>query len=328
MPGRLRCVISNYGARILELHLPDRDGNLADIVLGFDRLEDYLLDSKSFFGACVGRVANRISHAAFHINGERYDLPANEGPHHLHGGPGGFHQALWQCAGHSPRQLSLRMVSPDGDQGYPGRMEVQVDYSLTEEGDLRMDYEASSDRPCPVNLTNHSYFNLDGQGAACIADHVLEMQASHYCPIQADFIPTGEVLPVDGGPFDFRLPAVLKSRLSLEHPQLALARGFDHHCIVAGEGMRAFAKMYSPHSGRSLEVWSDAHGMQFYSGNFLDGTIKGKGESYYGFRSAFCFETQGYPNAVNTPSFPMQIAGPGQPYRSSTVFKFAHEPAS
>ncbi len=316
------CLISNYGARILQIHTHDKDGKLGDIVLGHDSIAEYLDAPHTFFGACVGRVANRTSNAAFSLEGKKYTLPANEALHHLHGGAQGFHNRVWKVLEHHPASLLLQLYSPDGDEGYPGNVTATLRYTLLENNSLEINYEAHSDRTTPLNLTNHSYFNLDGGNKNSIDTHTVQINASQYCPIKEDFIPTGIIENVEGSPFDFRKEAPLLARLKEEHPQLRLARGFDHHYVIGGHGMRAFAKIWSTQSGRSLEVWSDASGMQFYTGNFLDGSVLGKSGVPCGFRSAFCMETQSFPNSLNTPQFPDIIFGPEKPYRSSTTYKF------
>lgn len=318
----MHCLISNYGARILQIHTPDKHGQLADIVLGHDRIEEYVATPHTFFGACVGRVANRTAGAHFTMAGIAYPLTANEGQHHLHGGPKGFHHQVWEVLEHSTQHLLLHLHSPDGEEGYPGHVDVSLSYTLRDDNTLEINYQAHSDTPTPLNLTNHSYFNLDGCNAGRIVQHELTIHAERYCPIAPDFLPTGKLTPVTDSPFDFQTPAILGERFYIAHEQLQLARGFDHHYVVDGQGMRAFAKIRSPQSGRSLMVRSDAPGMQFYSGNFLDGSVKGKAGMACKFRSAFCFETQGFPNSLNTPSFPSILIGPDKPYRSTTVFEF------
>lgn len=318
----MHCAITNYGGRIISLHAPDREGNLGDVVLGHDQLECYRSEPETYFGAIVGRVANRISNSSFDLDGATHHLPPNEGIHHLHGGPDGFHARVWQAEQVADNELHLRLASPHGDQGYPGTLEVTAVYLLRDDQSLDITYTARTDRPTPVSLTNHSYFNLRGAGSERIDDHLVQIHASRYCPIATDFIPIGTTEEVASTPFDFRLPTPLRQIFEQGHPQLEAGKGVDHHFIPDGSGMRAFAKIWEPLSGRTLEVWSDAPGMQFYSGNFLDGSVIGKGGIPCGFRSAFCVETQGYPNSVNQPNFPAVILRPEETYRHRCLFSF------
>lgn len=318
----MHCLISNYGARLLQVWAPDRNGHLADVVLGHDSIQGYLEFPDTFFGATVGRVANRTAGARFSMEGKEYRLAANDGDNHLHGGPGGFHHKVWEVKSADKNSIVLKVESPDGDEGYPGKLTVQVSYTLHDDNSLQIVYSAMSDHDTPVNLTNHAYFNLKGSGVDNIDDHVLQINASQYLPIGPDFIPTGEIAEVGESPFDFRAPALLSDRLKEAHPQLSAGRGYDHHYICDGEGMRSVAKMTEPNSGRMLEVLTDLQGVQFYSGNFLDGTAAGKGGMRYGFRSGFCFEAQHYPNSLNEPSFPSIILKAGAEYSAKCIYRF------
>ncbi len=341
--GPLTIRIMTYGATVTELHAPDREGHLADVVLGFDRFEPYLA-ARSYFGATIGRVANRIAGSEFMLDGTGYPLPANEGAHHLHGGPCGFDRALWTAeAGVGTEGISVRFrhVSPDGDQGYPGRMEAIVRMTLSAGSEFGIEYEARVDRPCPVNLTHHSYFNLAGAGSGDIGSHLLTLHADRYLPVDKDRVPTGEIRPVAGSPFDFRSGAAMGARRAL----LPFG-GYDHNFVNAPEeadkrpaggpdkrpaggpwqrGFRRVAEVVESSTGRVLTVSSTEPGLQFYDGNFLDGSITGLGGNYGKF-GAFCLEAQGFPDAVHHPRFPSVVLRPGEVYRQRTVYRFSLMP--
>jgi aldose 1-epimerase len=321
----MRCRITNHGARVLEMWTPDRHGEWADVLLGHDSIEGYLQHPDTFFGATVGRVANRTDGASFTMEGKQYRLSANDGANHLHGGPGGFHNKVWELKSATAQQLVLSLESPHGEEGYPGTLQVQASFTLGDDNTLRIDYTAQADQDTPLNLTNHSYFNLKGNGKGSIGDHILQIHASQYHPIRADFIPEGSLADVADSPFDFRKPTPLSEGLTAKHAQMENGRGFDHNFVTEGAGLRPFAKMWEPLSGRSLEVISDAPGMQFYSGNFLDGTVIGKGGVPCDFRSGFCFETQCFPNSLNQPNFPSIILPAGQVHQSCCLYRFGLE---
>ena len=313
--------ITNFGASLVELHLPDRAGNLADVVLGFDSIDGYL-DSHPYFGATIGRVANRVAGAKFTLDGREYSLAANNGPHSLHGGRVGFDKALWRAeVVESVRGplLTLKHVSPDGDEGYPGKLQMEVTFELTPDGMLRIVYQATSDRLTLVNLTNHSYFNLSGSAGATVLDHVLEIAAESYTPVDVSLIPTGEVAPVAGTPFDFRKPTAIGARIA------EVPGGYDHN-FVLNDGWDlspVSARVFEPESGRVLEVLTTEPGLQFYSGNFLDGSLLGKGGVPLGKHSGFCLEAQHFPDAVHHPTFRSIELEPGVTYRQSTIYKFS-----
>jgi aldose 1-epimerase len=320
----INCRIITYGGIITELELPDRHGKLADVVLGFDRLEGYAA-KHPFFGALVGRVANRIAKGQFTLDGQVHTLATNNGPNHLHGGLRGFDKVVWEAEpSTSGDGISLRLThtSPDGDEGYPGALKVSVTYSLNDRDELRLEYEATTDKPTPVNLTNHSYFNLAGTGD--ILDHVVTIAADFFTPSDGALLPTGEIKPVKGTPFDFTSPMSVGSRFNqLENNP----RGYDHNFVLrAGGGRLAFAgRVVEPKGGRVLEVFTDQPGMQFYTGNSLNGSVIGKGGIACKQHSALCLETQHFPDSVNHPNFPSIILRPGQTYRQSTVFRFSVE---
>jgi aldose 1-epimerase len=313
-----------YGGIITSLKAPDRTGAVADIVLGFDTLDGYL-KGHPFFGAIIGRYGNRIGQARFTVDGQTYKLAANNGPNHLHGGPKGFDKVLWSAQPVSWKNaVTFSRTSPDGEEGYPGALSVQVTYQLTDKNELIVEYQATTDKATPVNLTQHSYFNLAGDGSGDILGHEMTIHADRYTPVDGTLIPTGELAPVDGTPFDFRQPTAIGARINDAHPQLENGQGYDHNWVVrrAGDGLQLAARVFEPKSGRTLEVATTEPGIQFYAGNFLDGSLAGKGGHVYRHRTGFCLETQHYPDSPNRPAFPSTILKPGETYRSTTVFTF------
>ncbi len=323
----------NYGGSIVSLSVRDRAGNLGDIVLGFDSLAGYLKHSP-YFGAIVGRYGNRISQGRFTLDGTSYRLATNDGPNHLHGGIKGFDKVVWEAEPFSNERgvgLALRHTSPDGDEGYPGRLTAQVHYLLTDGDELIVDYEATTDAPTPINLTQHSHFNLAGGGPSAgagsgdILGHELMIAADWFTPVDESLIPTGEIAPVAGTPLDFRTPMVIGARIGDPDRQLEYAGGYDHNFVLrrSGPELLHVARVVEPTTGRTLDVSTTEPGLQFYSGNFLDGTITGKGGHAYRHRSGFCLETQHYPDSPNQPGFPSTILRPGSRYRSRTVFAFS-----
>jgi len=321
---RLRAI--TYGGIITSLETPDRHGQPGDIVLGFDTLDGYLSDPP-YFGAIIGRYGNRIAKGRFTLDDETYTLATNNGENHLHGGLRGFDKVVWDAAPFDNEQgvgVIFRHTSPDGDEGYPGTLNVEVTYTLTADDELVVDYRATTDKATPVNLTQHSYFNLAGDGAGDVLGHVLQIDASHYTPVDAGLIPTGEIAPVEGTPFDFRTPTAIGARIDADNEQLKLGGGYDHNFVLdrASDGLVHAARVVEPASGRTLDISTTEPGLQFYSGNFLDGTITGKGGHVYNHRNGFCLETQHYPDSPNQPEFPSTILRPGEEYRSQTVFRF------
>jgi aldose 1-epimerase len=320
--------VMSYGGAIVSLRVPDRNGNLDDIVLVFDSLEGYLGHSH-YFGAIVGRCANRIGRGRFELDGSRYQLPINDEPHHLHGGPRGFDRVVWQCEPFSDGRgegLALRHTSPDGDQGYPGTLTVEVRYLLHEGNELQVDFLAATDKPTPVNLTQHSYFNLAGAGRGDILDHRLSIDAEAYTPVDCTLIPTGKIAPVADTPFDFRAAVAIGARIGSPDPQLEYARGYDHNFVLRDEepGLRHAARVMEPVTGRTLDVFTTEPGLQLYSGNQLDG-VAGRGGRRYGRHSGFCLETQHFPDSPNQPRFPSTMLRLGERYQSRTVFAFGVE---
>jgi len=319
----------SYGGIIVSLEVPDRDGVLDDVVLGYDDLEGYLAETP-YFGALIGRYGNRIADARFALDGTDYKLEANDGPNSLHGGLRGFDKHVWNAAPlETPEGVGVvfTRVSPDGEGGYPGDLSVRVVYTLTDEDALVVDYLATTDRPTPVNLTQHSYFNLAGDGSGDILGHRLTLHASRYTPVDETLIPTGELAPVAGTPFDFRTPHAIGERIEADDAQLGFGGGYDHNFVLDREGAVAgdlvlAARVEEPVSGRVMEVRTTEPGIQFYSGNFLDGTLTGKHRHVYGHHAGFCLETQHFPDSPNQPGFPSTLLRPGSEYRSRTVYSF------
>jgi aldose 1-epimerase len=318
----LKARIITYGGIVTSLSAPDRDGNFADIVLGYDNLDQYVKDSV-FFGAIIGRYANRIAKGKFTLDGTEYSLPINDGPNHLHGGPKGFHKVVWH--GQAVEQddgpaLKLTYTSPDGEEGYPGNLSCTVTYTLTNNNELKIAYEAETDKPTVVNLTHHSYFNLGGYNSGDILSEVLTINANSYTPTDNTSIPTGEIKSVKGTPFDFTKPTPVGARIA------QVKGGYDHNYVLnKSDKSPAFAARVSdPGSGRVMEVYTTEPGIQLYTGNFLDGTIKGKG-AVYEQHDALCLETQHYPDSPNKSQFPSTVLRPGKKFSSLTIYKFSKQ---
>jgi aldose 1-epimerase len=314
-----------FGGVISSWRVPDRTGQMADIVLGFDDPAAYIKGNTPFFGALVGRYANRIGKAQFALDGKTYKLAANNGPNHLHGGNVGFDKVLWDGEPLKVKDgagVAFSRTSPDGEEGYPGTLKVRVTYTLTNANELVIAYEATTDKATLVNLTSHSYFNLAGQGTGDVLAHEMRINADRYTPVDDTLIPTGELAPVDNTPFDFRKPTAIGARIVSEHPQIGIGRGYDHNWVLArsAAGLSLAAEVFEPKSGRTLTVTTTEPGMQLYTGNFLDGTITGKEGKVYRQRFGFCLETQHFPDSPNRPTFPTTILRPGTKYTSTTVF--------
>jgi aldose 1-epimerase len=315
-----------YGGIILSIKTADRDGAMDDIVLGHDTAEKYFANP-TYFGCLVGRYCNRIAKATFSLDGQQYTLPANNGVNSLHGGTRGFDQYLWhaepfQNGGGVGAVLSIK--SPDGDQGYPGEVQAKVTYTLTDDNEFKVSYEATTTKPTVINLTQHSYFNLAGAKANDILAHRLTIDADRFTPVDDTLIPTGELAPVEGTPFDFRQETAIGARIDGTDTQLVRGKGYDHNWVLnrTGAGLQHAARVVDPATGRTLDISTTEPGIQFYSGNFLDGTITGKGGKVYVHRGGLCLETQHFPDSPNQPSFPSTVLRPGETYHSETVFKF------
>jgi aldose 1-epimerase len=319
-----------YGAIILSLRTPDRAGRMDDVVLGYDALAGYVANNSPYLGAIVGRYANRIARGRFTLDGREFTLATNNAPNHLHGGVKGFDKVVWNgepVDGPAGSGVAFSYTSRDGEEGYPGTLKARVTYSLNDRGELTVDYHATTDKPTVVNLSQHSYFNLSG-GERDILGHELTIAADRYTPVDDTLIPTGELAPVEGTPLDFRKPVAVGARINDAHVQLKRGQGYDHNFVLGGlkpdaaGSVRKAARLVDPISGRSLDISTTEPGVQFYSGNFLDGSIKGKGGRAYARRSGLCLETQHFPDSPNRPDFPSTVLRPGAEYRSRTVFSF------
>lgn len=321
----MQAKIVTYGGIITELQVPDKNGKLGDVVLGFDRLEDYL-KGHPYFGAICGRVANRIAKGKFSIDGKEYTLAKNNGPNALHGGKKGFDKVIWKAephgAGDDHIDLVLSYVSPDGEEGYPGKLSVTVTYRLTADDELRIDYKATTDKATPVNLTQHSYFNLAGPASGDVLGHELMIAADQYTPVDDTLIPTGEIKPVKATPLDFTRPTPIGARIAQLKGEPG---GYDHNYVLRGGGksLALAARVVEPKTGRIMEMHTTEPGVQLYTGNFLDGTLKGRGGVVYRKHHGLCLEAQHFPDSVNRPNFPTVILRPGQTYSQTTIYRFS-----
>jgi len=322
--------ISTLGGAVVSLKVPDRNGKMADVVLGYDSAEGYVAD-KSFFGALVGRYGNRIGHAQFALDGKTYTLAKNNGENTLHGGIKGFNKAVWiakPLSAKGGQSLELSYLSKDGEEGFPGNLKVTVTYTWTDANAVKIEYSATTDKKTVVNLTNHSYFNLGGQGSGDILGHQLMIAADQFTPVDAGLIPTGELRDVMGTPFDFRKPTAIGARIDQDEEQMKLGGGYDHNFVLRmpmDRGESLAARVVDPDNGRVLEVWTTEPGIQFYTSNFLDGKTIGKGGVAYTKHSAFCLETQHFPDSPNKPKFPSVVLSPGARYHTITTYKFTME---
>jgi aldose 1-epimerase len=320
--------IMTYGGIMLSLKMPDKNGQFDDVVLGCDDVASYIKNSP-YFGALIGRYGNRIGGAKFTLDGTTYTLPANDGPNTLHGGIKGFDKHIWTATPmegpHGP-SLKLTYLSKDGEEGFPGNLDVTATYTLTDKNEIRIEFTAQTDKDTVVNLTDHSYFNLAANGD--ILGHIVMMPADRFTPVDSTLIPTGELSPVENTPFDFRTPTAIGARIGQDNEQLKFGKGYDHNWVFNKKigDLTMLARVTEPTTGRVLEVWSTQPGLQFYSGNFLDGTITGKGGRVYGHRSAFCMEPQHFPDSPNKPEFPTTELKPGQTYHSTIIYKFSVQP--
>ena len=326
-PSGAEVKIIAYGAIVVSLKVPDRAGTLRDVVLGYDDLAGYLQD-KAFLGATVGRYANRIAAGKFTLDGKTYQLDLNNGPNHLHGGADGFYKKLWTAKlvkGKQGPGVALTCVSADGEDGYPGKVTLTVTYTLTRDDALRIDYQGTTDKPTLLNPTHHSYFNLSGDPSQTILDEELTIDADQTTIVGAGLIPTGKLADVEGTPLDFRRPTKIGARIEASDGQMALGKGYDHNWVLRGpKGRpRQAAEVYDPRSGIAMQVLTDQPGLQFYSGNFLDGSIRGKRGVAYQRRSALCLEAQLFPDAPNHPGFPSAVLRPGQRYTQTTIYRFS-----
>lgn len=318
--------VTNYGGRIVSVMVPDKDGNLQDVVLGHDSINDYVnIDGN--FGALIGRYGNRINHGRFKIGDIEYRLPQNNYGHCLHGGPKGFHHSVWNADAVNDSTLVLTLFSPDGEAGFPGNLDVKVVYSLSADNALKISYTARTDKPTIINLTNHSYFNLSGDASKDVLDQYVQINADAFTPIDSTFMTTGEIRSVEGTPFDFRSPKPVGQDISADDAQLRNGLGYDHNMVLAtgGDSTIVAASIYAPASGIKMEVYTAEPGLQFYTGNFLDGKVVGKKRVAYPHRGAICMETQHFPDSPNKPDFPSVVLQPGETYHSMCIYKFMVE---
>lgn len=319
--------ITDYGGVVVSLLVPDRDGKLEDVVLGFEDLSAYEAD-EGWYGAITGRTANRIKEGKFTIDDKPYQLATNNGPNHMHGGVEGFNKKLWRgkaSVTNREPQLKLKYVSPDGEEGFPGELKITTIYTLTADNGLKIEYHATSDKPTICNITHHSYWNIAGPSSDTIHNQELQMFSDAYIPTDENCIPTGEIRPVASTPFDFREPKLIGLDINAEDAQLTIGRGYDHTFVINGEPgtLRPVAKLYDPASGRVMEMLSTDHGVQVYSGNWFDGSVIGRDNKAYTHRTAICFECQHLPDAVNQPNFKSPILRPGEVYEKTTIYQFS-----
>jgi aldose 1-epimerase len=317
--------ITNFGGRVVSLLTPDRNCNFEDIVLGFDTIDGYLNSNEIYYGALIGRYGNRISDGRFFLDGKEFSLIKNEKNNHLHGGIDGFHNVVWDAEKLDDQNLRLTYVSNDGEQGYPGQLFTQVMYSLTNQNELRIEYSAFSSKKTIINLTSHSYFNLKGEGSGTVENHKIFIDADFYTAVDKHLIPSGISVPVTGSPFDFKEPTEIGLRINQDNPQLSYGNGFDHNFILNKHyesKLSTAAKVIEPKSGRVLEILTTEPGLQFYSGNGLDGRDSGKSGKAYEFRTAFCLEPQHFPDSPNYPEFPSTELNPGEMHHSITIYRF------
>lgn len=323
--NKMKVAITNYGGRVVSILVPDKDGKITDVALGYEKLSGYEKPKEPFFGAIIGRYGNRIGKGKFSLEGKDYQLELNDGINTLHGGTSGFYAKVWDATQSNDSTLVLSLNSPDGEGGYPGNLKVQVTYTLTSLNGLKIDYQAESDKKTVINLTNHTYFNLSGEGDSTILDHVLMINADNITPIDTTLIPTGDLMPVAGTPFDFTKPTAIGERINQDNQQLKNGKGYDHNFVLNKmTGLVEVASVYSPKTGIKLHVITEEPGLQFYSGNFLNGKDHdGKGGHAYPYRSAFCLETQHFPDSPNKPNFPSTVLDPGQTYHTTTIYQFS-----
>ena len=321
----MQAAITNYGGRLVSLVVPDKDGVPVDVVVGFDKVEDFSRSSEPYFGATIGRYGNRIAKGRFTLEGRTYTLFTNNGPNTLHGGKRGFQDVIWDATLQSDSVLVLKYLSKDMEEGFPGNLQTTVTYTLNSDNSLKIDYLATTDKTTVLNLTNHAFFNLNGVGSGSILDHVLQINADKYTPVDSTLIPTGKLAPVQGTPFDFRNPTRIGDRIGAENEQLKNGGGYDHNFVlseVKAENLLHAATVTGDKSGIKMEVHTQEPGLQFYSGNFMQSKNTFRGGAKDDFRTAFCLETQHFPDSPNQPSFPSTVLKPGQEYKTTSVYKF------
>lgn len=324
--NNMQAAFTNYGGRLVSLLVPDSTGKLVDVVVGFDSVESYEKSTEPYFGATIGRYGNRIAKGKFSLDGKQYTLFTNNGQNTLHGGKKGYQYVVWDAAQPNPQTLVLTYLSKDGEEGFPGNLNVKVTYSLTDDNELKMDYEATTDRKTVCNLTNHAFFNLNGEGSGTILDHVLQIYADQYTPVDTTLIPLGKNADVKGTPFDFTSPETIGKRIEENNDQLKAGKGYDHNFVLNGTkalGMTHAATVKGDKTGIVMDIYTQEPGLQFYSGNFMQSKNVFKGGAKDDFRTAIALETQHFPDSPNQPAFPTTVLNPGQTYKTSSIYKFA-----
>jgi aldose 1-epimerase len=321
----IEMTVTNYGAKIVSLHVPDKDGKPVDVVLGHDSTDDYVNSPEAYFGGICGRIANRIANGKFTLDGQTYTLAINNGPNSLHGGLKGFNAVVWDVKHVDTQTIEFFYLSKDGEEGYPGNLSVWLTYKLTDDNAVQIDYKATTDKATILNLTNHSFFNLSGAGEGTICDHLLQINADTYLPTNSTAIPYGKPEAVEGTPMDFRTLHEIGARINNDFEQLIFGKGYDHNYILnkTGSELSFCAKAISPKTGIVMETYTTEPGVQLYTGNWLSGDYRVKGDKRYGERSAFCLETQHFPDSINNPDFPSTVLRPGETYTSQTIYKFS-----
>ncbi|MFD2743070.1 MULTISPECIES: aldose epimerase family protein [Sphingobacterium] len=321
--GTITAAITNYGARVVSLLVPDNQGNPVDVVLGYKDLENYQKKGEGFYGAIVGRFGNRIAKGQFKLDDKPFQLELNDGVNTLHGGETGYYTKVWTVSKITDNSIELHLLSPDGDAGYPGALDIYVTYSITSDNGLDIAYRATTDKKTIVNLTNHAYFNLSGEGAETITDHELMVKADKYTPVDKTLIPTGELASVENTPFDFRTAKAIGQDIDADDEQLKIGGGYDHNFVLnKEEGLQHIATVTSPKTGIQMEILTEEPGLQFYSGNFMKDIKNAKDDKTYGLRSAFCLETQHFPDAPNQANFPSTVLSPGETYKTQSTYRF------
>ncbi len=324
--GNLEMTVTNFGARVLTLTAPDRNGVAGDVSVGYATLEDYLeCKGERFFGAAAGRLANRLGGATFTLDGKEYKISVNDNGNTLHGGFIGIDNQLWTVEAHDEHSITFTLLDAEGNDGWPGNLHIWMKYSLTADNEFKVEYEATTDAPTLVNLTHHTFFNLTGDASKSILGHELEIKADKFVPISSKLIPTGELQAVEGTPFDFRTAKAIGKDIEVDDEQLRNGGGYDHNWCPEGEGVRCVATLYEPVSGRKMEVLTDQCGIQFYSGNFFNGTYAGKYDQVIGHRCALALETQKWPDAIHHEGFPNTVLRPGEKYTHLCIYKFSYE---
>ena len=320
--GMIACV-TNYGGRLVSLFVPDKEGKMRDVVVGFKTVKDYVNSTEPYFGATIGRYGNRIAKGKFLLDGKQYSLYTNNGPNTLHGGKKGFQAVVWDAKQPDDSTLELKYLSKDGEENFPGNLTIKLSYQLTNNNELKLNYEASTDKKTIVNLTNHAFFNLNGEGSGTINNHILQINADKYTPVDSTLIPTGKIEPVAGTLFDFTKPVKIGARVNDKNEQLNNGKGYDHNFVLRGRGMKQAATVIGDQSGIVMEVFTEEPGLQFYGGNFMQSKNTFKGGTKDDFRTAFCLETQHFPDSPNQPMFPSTVLNPGQVYKTRSTYKFS-----